>query len=108
MGARTFYRTLLRLHPRGFRARFGDEMLLLFDEAVEGYGGWWLVGELVVSLARQRVLRAGVEDGISPAEECVGLMAGTYPVFRPPHLTWGKLSAAFVLSLLLTALVRPF
>ena len=47
MAGRWVYRVLLRLHPDSFRARFGGEMLLVFDEAVEGYGGWWLVGEWV-------------------------------------------------------------
>ena len=108
MAGRWMYRVLLRLHPSDFRTRFGGEMLLVFEEAVEGYGEWWLVGKLGVSLVRQRVLRTAVEGEICATEECVGLMAGTYPAPHPPHLTWGKVSLAFVLSLLLAALVRPF
>ena len=65
-------------------------------------------GGMGVSLIRQRVLQATVEGELSATEECVGLMAGTYPALRPPHLTWGKVSLAFVFSLLLVALVRPF
>jgi len=32
---RPLYRCLLRLHPPGFRKRFAEEMLSIFDQATE-------------------------------------------------------------------------
>lgn len=53
---RLLYITLLRLHPRPFRERFGDEMLGIFDEHVESGRGALFVDALV-SLLRQWALR---------------------------------------------------
>jgi hypothetical protein len=102
------YSILLRLHPTGFRQRFAGEMLATFDEAIAAYGVPWLLADAVASLLRQRVIRAfnAVEDPAATAT--IGLMAGTYPTYRPPHLTVGKLSLAFLLSLLLIPLIQPY
>lgn len=37
--ARTAYGLMLRLHPHDFRAEFGEEMLWIFDEQVDGAEG---------------------------------------------------------------------
>jgi hypothetical protein len=64
--ARTAYRLVLRLHPRGFRAEFGDEMLWIFDEEMRcGESGGTrvllrctrLLADVIRSAFIQRVLR---------------------------------------------------
>jgi len=104
--ARTFYIALLRLHPIGFRRSFADEMLLLFDEAGETYGSSWLIADGATSLLRQWLMRWPDDEQLAaPAEQ--GLLAGTYPILRPPHLTARKLLMAFLLSLLSLTLIGP-
>ena len=98
--ARLVYAALLGLHPKGFVERFGGEMLRVFDEAAESYGLAWLLGDAALSLVRQRIFRTEDEAELAAAEVRFGLLAGTYPRVRPPHLTSGKLSAAFVLTVL--------
>lgn len=56
---RFFYRCLIRLHPRAFRERFGDEMLCAFDEA-EHAGGVAFLADATGSLMRQWLLRSGL------------------------------------------------
>jgi Ca2+-binding EF-hand superfamily protein len=51
---RWFYILLLRMHPRSFRQRFGDEMLGIFDQSGEKVS---LMADGFLSLARQRTLR---------------------------------------------------
>jgi hypothetical protein len=53
------YRCLVRLHPRAFRERFGDEMLCVFDETAPA-GAAALFVDACVSLARQWLLRSGL------------------------------------------------
>ncbi len=55
--SRFIYRCLIRLHPRPFRERFGDEMLCVVDEAPYGDGLVFLA-DGVGSLARQWILRS--------------------------------------------------
>jgi Ca2+-binding EF-hand superfamily protein len=51
---RWFYILLLRMHPRAFRQRFGDEMLGIFDQSSEKVS---LVADGASSLLRQTMLR---------------------------------------------------
>jgi len=51
---RWIYILLLRLHPRPFRQRFGDEMLGIFDQSSEKIS---LMADGFLSLLRQRTLR---------------------------------------------------
>ena len=53
---RLFYIGLIRLHPRPFRQRFGDEMLWIFDQTASGDFGR-LFADALVSLGRQWLLR---------------------------------------------------
>ncbi|HKQ86519.1 MAG TPA: hypothetical protein VJS43_07065 [Candidatus Acidoferrales bacterium] len=57
--SRFIYCCLIRLHPREFRERFGDEMLCVFDEAQHA-GEATFLADGVGSLARQWVLRSGL------------------------------------------------
>lgn len=54
---RCLYSLLVRLHPAGFRSRFGEQMLSVFDEAVRQRGGIHLLADALLSLLRQRLLR---------------------------------------------------
>lgn len=54
---RRFYILLLRLHPRTFRQRFGDEMLAIFDESPTKSS---LLSDALRSLFRQWALRPRV------------------------------------------------
>jgi hypothetical protein len=64
---RPLYRCLLRLHPPGFRRRFGDEMLSIFDQAAGKAAAFKLLADGLLSLARQWGLRPEFWHGISPA-----------------------------------------
>jgi len=55
---RTLYRCLLCLHPPGFRLRFSEEMLWIFDEAGPALRRSVFLDGLA-SIARQWVLRSG-------------------------------------------------
>jgi hypothetical protein len=48
--SRSLYRALLRLHPSGFRTRFADEMLWIFDEVAEREGVVGLFVDIFLSL----------------------------------------------------------
>ena len=56
---RLLYRCLLWLHPPAFRREFAGEMLWIFDETRGAAALWLLFADVLVSLARQWVLRAG-------------------------------------------------
>jgi len=51
------YRLLIRLHPRDFCERFGDEMELIFEEAANCWGAVRLLLDAAASLLRQWFLR---------------------------------------------------
>jgi len=57
--SRSLYGFLLRLHPAGFRSRFEDQMLWIFDESVQSRGAASLLFDVFVSLVRQWLLRSG-------------------------------------------------
>lgn len=52
---RWLYLWLLRHHPGPFRARFGDEMVAIYDQAERAQGGWSLVASAAASLIRQQL-----------------------------------------------------
>lgn len=56
---RLVYRLLLCLHPPRFRREFAQEMLWIFDETAAGGPRAILLGDALVSLARQWLLRSG-------------------------------------------------
>lgn len=64
---RRLYALLIRLHPAQFRARYGDEMLWIFDQTRDMHGRRWLISDAVVSAMRQHVMRAdAVEEPAVP------------------------------------------
>jgi hypothetical protein len=57
---RTFYRSLLWLHPPRFRERYAEEMKWIFDETASAQERAFLFYDGLVSLARQWVVRSGM------------------------------------------------
>lgn len=53
------YQCLLSMHPEGFRSRYGDEMLWIYEEASAKESVLPLFTDAIVSLTRQWVLRSG-------------------------------------------------
>ena len=85
---RHIYRGVLRLHPPGFRRRFGDELLSIFDQAKGRLSAFRLLMDSILSLIRQWTLRPEFwNDSVSaPARQ--GALDGmpsfcTLSPFRP-------------------------
>lgn len=55
---RFLYALLINLHPASFRKRFAEEMSLIFDEALESWGGCSLLRDAILSLLRQWLIRS--------------------------------------------------
>lgn len=102
---RGLYIALVGLHPCSFRQSFGDEMLFAFDDAVEEFGGVWLVKDAATSLIRQRFFRRS-EERPTALGGC-GLMSGAYPLVGSSELTAGEFILGFLLSLILFMTIRP-
>jgi hypothetical protein len=64
---RPLYRCVLRLHPPGFRKRFADEMLSIFDHTPGKAAVVRLLADGLLSLVRQWTLRPEFWHEISPA-----------------------------------------
>ena len=56
---RSFYRSLLWLHPPAFRRQFAGEMLWIFDESAATEGCSHLIADGLVSLLRQWIVGCG-------------------------------------------------
>jgi D-alanyl-D-alanine carboxypeptidase len=84
---RVAYRCMVRLHPRAFREQFGEEMMWIFEEAVDTHGMLHLLGDGMLSLARQWVL------GPKPIE--VPVTAAAVSASREPAwFAWEHINAA--------------
>jgi len=66
---RSLYRWVLRLHPPGFRKRFADEMLSIFDHSSGKTAELRLLADGWVSLARQWTLRPEFRRDLSQAQQ---------------------------------------
>ena len=66
---RPLYRCVLRLHPSGFRRRFADEMISIFDHSVGKPAALRLLVDGLGSLARQWALRPEFWHELSPAQQ---------------------------------------
>lgn len=85
---RRIYRCVLRLHPPGFRRRFGDQMLSIFDQIPGKLCAVRLLLDGFVSLTRQWALRPEFWNEISSAPARQGALYGlpsfsTLDPFRP-------------------------
>ncbi|HYP15029.1 MAG TPA: hypothetical protein VEQ63_13965 [Bryobacteraceae bacterium] len=103
---RSTYVTLLRLHPRSFRERFGSEMLEIFDaEAQNGSSSARLLTDVFISLFRQWISGSPIsERALSPA----GVELRAVPMFRmiDDRLPKGScLTNGAVVSLVLASLL---
>lgn len=99
---RRLYVFLVRLHPRRFRQRFGDEMLWIYDCAATRADRAWLVADALLSALRQHTIRSSNERAGGEASE--GALAGA-PAFvsldfpeapRPLVLLRGMLATVLV------------
>jgi hypothetical protein len=78
---RRLYRCAVRLHPSGFRRRFGDEMLYIFDQQSGLLAELSVTLDCVLSLLRQWTLRA--RNGAElPADPLPGPTADHVPLFE--------------------------
>jgi hypothetical protein len=66
---RPLYRCVLRLHPSGFRRRFADEMISIFDHSVGKPAALRLLVDGLLSLARQWALRPEFWHELSPTQQ---------------------------------------
>ena len=71
---RALYRLLIRLHPPAFRERFAQEMLWIFEEAENVWGGGSLLRDAIVSLLRQWLIRSDLWKWL------VACLAGVVPL----------------------------
>jgi len=103
---RSVYIALLGLHPPGFRRRFGDEMLSIFDEQAAGRPSLKMLWDAALSLIRQWILRSEFWYGIPLAHDTEPAANGV-PTFytidrfrpRPGALIHGLVLTTVVFSL---------
>jgi Ca2+-binding EF-hand superfamily protein len=100
----SFYATLVRLHPRAFRQRFGEEMLSIFDQTSRdrraGGSRAALVGDAVFSLLRQWFLRPGLRAPENAAPECAAEVPMFLVLEDDPRLSPDRWMGGMALSLL--------
>jgi hypothetical protein len=82
---RAIYRSLLHLHPPAFRRQFAGEMLWIFDQASASEGAFVLFLDLLISLARQWLIRSAAwKVPLALIGASLQVMAGGLGfVFRP-------------------------
>ena len=104
------YGCLLRLHPRRFRERFGEEMACIFEEASATHGSARLLGDALLSLFRQWVRHWAFRPEPQPA--AAAKPSGDTPAFytfdtytprRMALIQGGVLSAIFFWTLVFAA-----
>jgi len=98
---RVLYAFLLRLHPRHFRERFAEEMMAIFDEA----GSFQLLGDILVSLIRQRAFRPNQQSAPARMASPSGMFQtlDTYTPRRSALIQGAALSAIFFGALVFAA-----
>jgi hypothetical protein len=97
---RFLYRRVLHAHPPYFRKRFVDEMLAIFDEAESRAAALGLLGDAVVSLGRQWMLRPQFWEEPAPSAIEGGVLFAQISDFRPRAiaLAYGAVMSAIVLN----------
>ena len=102
---RRIYGAVIRLHPASFRNEFGREMALDFEDAVRDCGFTPLLGDAMLSLARQwkvRALEGPEPDPIPQRATGHPFLAGQYlAVDQGTPVTAYDLARAALVSLLL-------
>jgi CubicO group peptidase (beta-lactamase class C family) len=84
---RMAYRGVVRLHPRAFREEFAEEMMWIFEEARETHGALRLLGDGMISLLRQWVLRPR-PSGVAVAEAASSVLG------EPKMFAWEHISVS--------------
>ena len=110
---RFLYACLLRLHPRWFRSRYGEEMLWLFDEESKRGAAAPLLADAAVSLVRQWAFRSDFQPEPSPAV-AAGRTVDGIPVFytaepalpRPSAMLNGVIASVAVFALISFAIAH--
>jgi hypothetical protein len=100
---RRLYRCAVRLHPSGFRRRFGEEMLYIFDQQKGTLPALAVTLDCVFSLLRQWTLRPRIGIGL-PAAPLLSPVADHIPSFETLDPFRPRVSAIIngaVLSLIL-------
>jgi hypothetical protein len=87
---RSLYRCLLWLHPAPFRVRFEEEMLWVFDEAVDRWGAASLVADASSSLLRQWLVRLEVWKWIAASIAGIALLLLAFGSFFPWDRVMGR------------------
>ena len=106
---RLAYRCMVRLHPRVFREQFGHEMTWIFEEATETHGALRLLGDGVISLMRQWVLRPRPAASVAMAEGApvtareIGFISWERVNASPSRLPAGRWAQGGLISLALFA-----
>jgi peptidase S41-like protein len=95
---RALYRCVLRLHPCGFRGRFADEMLSIFDHSAEKPAALRLLVDSLVSLARQWALRPEFWHELSPPQQPVADGIPSFYTLDPFRPRAGAVIHGLVLS----------
>jgi D-alanyl-D-alanine carboxypeptidase len=106
---RLAYRCVVRLHPRVFREQFGHEMTWIFEEATETHGALRLLGDGVLSLMRQWMLRPRpaasvvLAEGASATAREIGFVSWERMNASPSRLPAGRWIEGGLISLALFA-----
>jgi hypothetical protein len=108
---RALYTTLVRLHPRAFHQRFGEEMSSIFDHTPDA-GRSALVGDAIVSLVRQWLLRPRFREPERAARQA----AAGAPTFlflddelrlTPSHWTAGAAFSLLTFAIVSVMITHP-
>ena len=83
---RSLYRSMLRLHPPGFRQQFAEEMLWIYDETA-GAGVVSLLADGFFSLARQWLTRPGTLT-LAAAGFGGAMQMALFLVMTLPMMSW--------------------
>jgi hypothetical protein len=95
---RTLYRCVLQLHPSGFRKRFSDEMLSIFDHTAGKAAAARLLTDGLMSLLRQWTLRPEFWHELSPAPQPAPLDVPSFSTLDPFRPRAGAVIHGLVLS----------
>ena len=89
------YRFLILLHPREFRERYGDEMILIFEDATAS----WCIGSLLLdaarSLLRQWFLRPAILKWLGASIGATVPLIFSFGSFIPWGNVWAAVRALF-------------